>query len=134
MANENYQSFLGDVKEALRKKRETALEAIGIFVEGEAITRCTVKTGHLKGSISHKVVGDDTVVIGTNVEYAIYVEKGTGKYAEGGKGRQTPWAFYDDAGTFWITAGQKPKPFLTPAVEDNKARITALAEKYLSMD
>jgi len=134
MKNENFESFLPVVKKAMDKNRARALEAVGIFIEGEAITRCTVKTGNLKGSINHKVIDDNTVVIGTNVKYAIYVEKGTGKYAEGGKGRQTPWTFVDDSGKFWITAGQKPQPFLTPAAENNANKITDLFQKYLAME
>ena len=37
-----------------------------------------VDTGRLRNSISHEVHGD-SVYIGTNVEYAVYVEKGTRK-------------------------------------------------------
>ena len=36
-----------------------------------------VDTGRLKNSIKGEVEGGDTVVVGTNVEYAIYVHEGT---------------------------------------------------------
>lgn len=36
-----------------------------------------VDTGRLKNSINGYVDGGDTVVVGTNVEYAIYVHEGT---------------------------------------------------------
>ena len=38
-----------------------------------------VDTGRLKNSIKGEVEGNDTVVVGTNVEYAIYVHEGTRK-------------------------------------------------------
>lgn len=40
-----------------------------------------VYTGRLKNSINGQVEGGDTVVVGTNVEYAIYVHDGTSKMA-----------------------------------------------------
>ena len=40
-----------------------------------------VDTGRLKGSINGYVEDGDTVVVGTDVEYAIYVHEGTRKMA-----------------------------------------------------
>lgn len=40
-----------------------------------------VDTGRLKNSIKGEVENNDTVVVGTNVEYAIYVHEGTQKMA-----------------------------------------------------
>lgn len=72
------------VKEELEKRIPVILEALGIEAEGNAVTEITtmsaVDTGRLRGSISHAVSGDD-VYIGTNVEYAPYVELGTYKMA-----------------------------------------------------
>ena len=77
-----------------------------------------VDTGNLRNSITHEVVEDENAVyIGTNNEYAAYVCLGTGKYAEGG--RPTPWVYQDANGTWHYTHGQKPKPFLKPAVTDH---------------
>ena len=55
-----------------------ALEAIGLTAEGYAKLRCPVHTGRLRSSITH-AVDDKTAFIGTNVEYAAYVEMGTVK-------------------------------------------------------
>lgn len=56
-----------------------ALEAVGAVVEREAVLKIeemgAVDTGRLRSSIAHRVE-DDTVVVGTNVEYAIYVHEG----------------------------------------------------------
>ena len=80
--------------------------------------RPTVDTGNLRNSISHKVDSKEkSVYIGTNNEYAAYVELGTGKYAEGG--RQDPWVYQDSEGKWHYTNGQKPQPYLKPAVANH---------------
>lgn len=57
-----------------------ALEKIGLLAEGYAQMKCPVDTGNLRGSITHEVdTGEKAVYIGTNVEYAPYVELGTSK-------------------------------------------------------
>lgn len=50
-----------------------ALEAIGLQAEGYAQLNVPVDTGRLRNSIMHRVEGE-TAYIGTNVEYAPYVE------------------------------------------------------------
>lgn len=57
------------------------------------------------------------------LEYAPYVEYGTGLFAEGGNGRATPWSYQDEAGNWHTTSGMKPAPFLRPALEENQKRI-----------
>lgn len=57
-----------------------ALEKIGLLAEGYAQIKCPVDTGNLRASITHEVdAGEKAVYIGTNVEYAPYVELGTSK-------------------------------------------------------
>ena len=51
------------------------LVAIGMTAEGYAKKITPVDTGRLRNSISHAVTGD-AAYIGTNVEYAPYVELG----------------------------------------------------------
>lgn len=52
-----------------------ALEAIGLTAERHAKADCPVDTGRLRNSISHMVdEGEQSVYIGTNVEYGKYVE------------------------------------------------------------
>lgn len=84
-------------------------------------------TGALKASITHEVEqegGQIVGYVGTNIEYAPYQEFGTGKFAENGDGRKTPWAYTDErtGETIW-TAGNKPKPFLRPALQGRRERI-----------
>ena len=52
-----------------------SLEAIGLTAERHAKERCPVDTGRLRNSISHAVnESQKAAYIGTNVEYAPYVE------------------------------------------------------------
>lgn len=77
-------SHVGEVKAELRNRIPTILEALGIEAEGNAVTEITelgaVDTGRLRGSITH-AVDDDSAIVGTDVEYGIYVEMGTYKMA-----------------------------------------------------
>ncbi len=63
--------------------------------------------------------GRRAVYVGTNQEYAIYQELGTGIHATGGGGRPTPWVYQDAEGNYHTTSGNKPKPFIKPAVADH---------------
>lgn len=52
------------------------LEHLGADIEADSRLGCPVDTGRLRDSLEHEVQGD-TVRVGTNVEYAVYVEEGT---------------------------------------------------------
>lgn len=67
-----------EVIDEMKKTMERALEKIGMVGEAYAKEECPVDTGTLRDSISH-AVDDNTTIIGTNVEYAPYVELGTSK-------------------------------------------------------
>lgn len=62
---------------------ERGLIAVGMTAETYAKEYCTaVDTGRLRGSITHSVVSEEkSVYIGTNVEYAPYIEYGHHSYA-----------------------------------------------------
>ena len=63
---------------ALEKGIKNGLEAIGLTAETYAKKATPVDTGRLRNSISHTVDGE-AAYIGTNVEYAPYVELGTSR-------------------------------------------------------
>ena len=93
------------IKQALGEQVAAALEAIGLQAESYAKLKCPVDTGNLRNSITHEPEGDDTEVIGTNVEYAAYVELGTSKMAA--------------------------QPYLEPAVMDHVDEYRSIAEEFL---
>jgi HK97 gp10 family phage protein len=104
-----------------------ALEAVGIALEGYAKLMCPVDTGRLRNSITHDV-RDDKVYVGTNVEYAPYVEYGTGA---GVGGRSTPWKYQDAHGKWHTTTGHDPQPFIRPAVQDHLDEYKDIMEEEL---
>lgn len=117
--NIEFTSHAPEVKAAFEAACLRALERCGLQAEGYAKDLVPVDTGNLRNSITHRVDdAEPAVYVGTNNEYAAYVELGTGIYAEGG--RQDPWVYQDDEGKWHRTSGQEAQPYLKPAVADHK--------------
>lgn len=69
-----------EASRGIQRAIDRALETIGLLAEGYAKRACPVDTGNLRNSITHAVdAGEKAVYVGTNVEYAPYVELGTSK-------------------------------------------------------
>ena len=71
-----YRDNTNEVLAALERAKRRGLEAIGLTAEGYAKRETPVDTGRLRNSISH-ATDDEAAYIGTNVEYAPYVELGS---------------------------------------------------------
>ena len=111
--------YTDDVLAAMDDACLRALERCGNQAEGYAKDLAPVDTGALRNSISHKVVNSEAY-IGTNMEYAPYVEFGTGRYSTTGGGTpKSKWGYMGDDGKFHIGKPMKPQPFLKPAVADH---------------
>lgn len=83
-----------------------ALEKVGLVAEGYAKRLCPVDTGRLRNSITHVLdSGGQAVYVGTNVEYAPYVELGTSR--------------------------QKAQPYLRPAAVDHVSEYRRIIEGEL---
>ena len=93
---------------------------------------CPVDTGNLRNSISAAVIDGKEVRVGTPTEYAIYQEMGTGKYAEGGGGRPTPWKYQDAQGIWHWTAGNRAHPFIKPSIADHQGTYKNILKDELS--
>lgn len=98
---DNTQDFIN----ATHEQRARALEAVGLLAEGYAKMLCPVDTGNLRNSITHDRGGEDFEVVGTNVEYAPYVEYGTSR--------------------------MKAQPYIKPAVEEHAEEYKQIFEEYL---
>lgn len=70
-----YKDNTAEVLAVLKNAKKRWLEAIGLTAEGYAKKDTPVDTGRLRNSISH-ATDDEAAYIGTNVEYASYVELG----------------------------------------------------------
>jgi HK97 gp10 family phage protein len=120
------------VKEAFEAAIMRGLEKCGLTAEGYAKKLCPVDTGNLRNSITHVVDEQEpAAIIGTDNEYAAYVELGTGIYAEGGGGRPTPWVYQDAKGNWHYTRGNKAQPFLKPAAADHAGQYRDILESEL---
>lgn len=126
------QDHSAEVSAAIKAALLRGLEKIGLKVEDYAKKLCPVDTGNLRNSITHLVDDQEpAAIIGTNNEYAAYVELGTGIYAEGGGGRPTPWVYQDAKGNWHMTHGNKPQPFLKPAATDHVGQYRDILESEL---
>lgn len=68
----------GLVGEEFEQAVERALTRIGLQAETYAKRECPVDTGNLRNSITN-AVDDKSAYVGTNVEYAVYVELPTSR-------------------------------------------------------
>lgn len=126
---------VADVLKATAEQKLRALEAVGIQAEGDVKDEITdldaVDTGRLRGSIAHQVDGD-SVEVGTNVDYAVYVHEGTGKYAIGGGTPKERWVYRDPlTGEFRMGFPQKPRRFIKNAMERFAKDYIEIIKEYL---
>lgn len=108
---------IGDIKAF-----EKALKKACSIVERSAIENAPKGNGELRRSIKSDVKGTEGVIFSA-LEYAPYVEYGTGLFAENGGRKDVPWRYQDDKGEWHTTSGQHPMPFMRPALNDNRAKI-----------
>ena len=104
------------------------------LVEKEAKSNAPKDTGALRRSISSKVEVEGKEVIGTvftPLEYAPYIEYGTGLFAESGGRKDVPWNYQDDEGNWHSTSGMKPQPYMRPALNENKEEILRIIKEGL---
>lgn len=101
-------STVSNVDKFIRMSKEAQEECgtiIGLRAERHAKAICPVVTGRLRDSITN-VYEKGSVYVGTNVEYAPYVELGTSK--------------------------RKAKPYLRPAIEDHLDEYKGIIEETYS--
>ena len=122
----------------LTRAKARTMEIIGLKAEGYAKKLCPVGTvestgkkgyrgGTLRNSITHTISGD-TVSIGSNVEYAPYVELGTGPHFE----PPPDWETFTSKRGSGVGRGYvKPRRYLQPAIEEHKDEYKTIAENEL---
>ena len=111
---------------------EAAMGRACALVEREAKIGAPKGNGELRRSITSKVVTDgDSIkgVVFTPLEYAPYVEYGTGLFAEEQGRQDVPWSYQDDEGNWHSTKGMKPHPYMRPALEENRDKIIKIIEE-----
>lgn len=149
-------SLGGNVDKVCRKAMVISTQK----VLATATESCPKKLGQLRASLCLMVNPEDGEIkgmVGTNLEYAPYVEFGTGyvgdehphpQDAELGITRSHPvreykdkngnvrqvkgWVYKDKIkGKFYFTRGQPARPFLYPALQKNRENITEIFQNAL---
>lgn len=100
----NFTDNSDEVLRELAEKIPQALTAMGLVAESHAKGYCPVDTGRLRNSIANAVSGN-AAYIGTNVEYAAFVELGTSRMS--------------------------PRPYLKPAIANHTDEYKRIAEQAL---
>ena len=129
---------LNEVLEMLDKpvepeKLERTLMKACLVVERAAKQKAPKGTGELQRSITSKVE-DGQGIVYTPLEYAPYVEYGTGLFAEEGGRKDVPWCYQDDEGNWHSTSGMKPQPYMRPALDENREEILRVLREGLLGD
>lgn len=150
---EEYVEGLNAVIARLKKlddpeKMEQALTKATLLVERAA--REKAPKGEIARSIASRVEGLEGIVF-TPLEYAPYMEYGTGKFSEHPQGgrKEVPWVYVkdstihsktktiytpesaarmvaamrDDGLDAYMTYGQKAQPYMRPALDENRDKI-----------
>ena len=112
---------------------EAALGTACALVEAAAKQKAPKGTGELRRSITSKVENMEGVVY-TPLEYAPYVEYGTGLFAENGGRTDVPWSYLDERGEWHTTSGMHPIPYMRPALNENREKILRILKEGLLSD
>ena len=107
------------------------IEQACLLVERTARQTAPKIDGALRRSIATKVDGTTGTVF-SNLFYAPYVEYGTGLFSihpMGGR-KDVPWVYFDEKNKQYITTyGQHAKPFMRPALDENRDRIVEILKE-----
>lgn len=123
----------GEVTKDVERAIEIALHTGIQIIEANAKTLALLDTGNLRGSIRNLVdASRKSAWVFTDVKYAIYVEFGTGVYAENGQGRKTAWMFRGRDGKMYWTHGMKPNSFMRLSMDNNEERVQRLMGQIIS--
>ena len=109
---------------------QKALGKACALVERAAKQKAPKGNGELRRSITSQVEDTQGVVF-TPLEYAPYVEYGTGLFAENGGRKDVPWHYKDDEGEWHSTNGMQPRPYLRPALNENREEIIKILQEAL---
>ena len=127
---------ISDIADGQELRR--ALGQACALVEGAAKKNAPKGNGDLRRSIESRVEDNGGALVGvvfTPLEYAPYVEFGTGLFAEEGDGRQdVPWCYKDEKGEWHTTSGMHPHPYLRPALHENRENILRILKGGLNSD
>lgn len=122
-----YYSHMKEAEAAVDLAIQRALEICGGTVEGHAkenlVRNGSVKSGTLLGSITHQPKDKYTMAVGTDVEYAPYVELGH---------NQEPGRYVPAIKKRLVASHVNGKPYLRPAAENHLEELRNIIRTELS--
>ena len=130
---EGLEEILRELENIDGENVEKGLKKACALVERAAKQKAPKGNGELRRSITSKVEDKEGIIF-TPLEYAPYVEYGTGLYAENGGRTDVPWRYEDDRGEWHITSGMSPRPYMRPALNENRERILEIIKEKLTND
>jgi len=117
---------LEDMKSRVDSSIKAGVHAGVVILQKSAQDKCPVDTGTLKKNIktaeelvSPGVARGIFYVDVSGAPYGIYIEYGTGIYAENGDGRKTRWSYKNGDGVWVSTVGARAQPFMRPALDQD---------------
>lgn len=124
------------IKGALYNVSDQAIEAAMLILQAQIKSNAPVETGELRDSINYRTQRQGETIwgeVGSPLKYAIYVEYGTGEFAENGAGRKGGWAYQDSSGEWFFTWGQSPTKFMRKAFRTKHNQVEEIiGQKFRS--
>lgn len=130
---EGLEEILRELENIDGENVEKGLKKACAIVERAAKQKAPKGNGELRRSITSKVEDKEGIIF-TPLEYAPYVEYGTGLFAEKGGRTDVPWRYKDERGEWHITSGMHPRPYMRPALNENRERILEIIKENLTND
>lgn len=122
----------GSIPQSMQK----AMLRGGAVFEAGAKEHCPVDTGQLRESIHTEAQSENTVTVGTNVQYAPYVEYGTGPKGDPSVPHTTKksWRYQDAEGNWHTSHGQPPQPYMRTAFAENEDKAVEAVKESIKED
>lgn len=122
------------VKEEMEQASLAGIDAALLIIQSAVKSGAPVMSGQLRDSINKKIQHLGARIegqVGTPLMHGIYVEFGTGEFAENGNGRKGGWFYQDSSGEWFFTWGQEPDPFMRKGFRQSKKQVKdILAREY----
>lgn len=127
---------LDELGGSIPQSTQKALLKGGAVFEAGAKAHCPVDTGNLRDSIHTEARDANTVSVGTNTNYAAYVEYGTGPKGDPSVPHTTKefWRYKDEEGNWHTSHGQPPQPFMRTAFAENKDKAVGAVKESIRED
>jgi len=124
-----------DLIKELQRKAIQFVSAGGAIIQAEARSRAPKDSGALINSIlveTYTEVGRVSSETAPTVDYAEFMEYGTGEFNSQGTGRKGGWTYFSEKYGFVFTKGNVAQPYMEPGFQAAIPKIKRL-ERMLAL-